>query len=190
MSTTTRLMTAEELLQMPDDGFSYELVEGELRQMAPAGYEHGKIAMRLSLPLARHVEENDLGDVCTAETGFLLKTNPDTVRAPDISFISRHRVNEVGDTKGYGRGAPDLAVEVISPSDKVSAVEEKVQEWLDAGCKLVWVVSPKLHTVTAYRSLTDIETLTENDSLDGGDVVPGFGYPVAALFVSGRGRRS
>ena len=158
--------------------------------MAPAGYEHGKIAMRLSLPLARHVAENDLGDVCTAETGFLIRTNPDTVRAPDISFVSRDRADEVGDTKSYGRGAPDLAVEVTSPSDKVDEVEEKVQEWLDAGCRMVWVVSPKLHTVTVYRSLTDIETLTENDSLDGSDVVPGFTYPLAALFASKRSRRS
>ena len=182
MSTTTHLMTAEELLAMPDDGFRYELVEGDLRQMSPAGHNHGRIAMRLAIPLGKFVADNNLGEVYAAETGFKLRTNPDTVRAPDVSFIRLERVQEIGETEGFWPGAPDLAVEVNSPGDTIREVEEKVEEWLNAGTSLVWVVSPKLHTVTAYRSLTDIVTLTERDMLDGGDVVPGFQYSVADLF--------
>ncbi|HEY0079139.1 MAG TPA: Uma2 family endonuclease [Pyrinomonadaceae bacterium] len=186
MSTTTQLMTAEDLLNMPDDGFRYELVKGELRRMSPSGYNHGKIAARLTGALIQYVEEHELGDVCAAETGFTVKTQPDTVRAPDVAFIRRERVEEVSNTKSYGRGVPDLAVEVVSPSDKAGAVEEKIQEWLESGVLLLWVISPKLHAVTVYRSSTDIKVLTENDTLDGEDVVPGFLYPVARLFAGKR----
>jgi Uma2 family endonuclease len=183
-STTTQLMTAEELFEMPDDNFRYELVKGELRKMSPAGHKHGRIAMRLSGPLHRYVEEKGLGEVYAAETGFLLASNPDTVRAPDIGFVRRERVDEVGDAGSYFPGAPDLAVEVTSPGDSIGEVEEKVQEWLEAGTPLVWVVSPKLRVVTVYRSRTDIKVLTENDMLDGVDVVPGFQHPIARLFSS------
>jgi Uma2 family endonuclease len=176
-------MTAEELLSLPDDGFRYELIEGELKQMSPAGHNHGRIIMRLAAPLARHAEENGLGEVYAAETGFLITTNPDTVRAPDIAFVKQERVDEVGETKSYWPGAPDLAVEVASPNDKVSEIKEKVKEWLEAGTPLVWVVSPKLHAVTVYRSLTDTVILTERDILDGGEIIPGFSYPIAKLFA-------
>jgi Uma2 family endonuclease len=168
---------------MPRDGFRYELVEGELRQMSPAGHNHGRIAIRLTAPLAQYVATHGLGEVYAAETGFKLKSNPDTVRAPDVSFIRQERVDEVGDTEGYWPGAPDLAVEVNSPGDRVGEVEEKVREWLNAGARLVWIISPKLRVVTVYRSLTDIVTLTEKDALDGGEVVPGFQFPVAKLFA-------
>lgn len=186
MSATTQLVTAEDLFNMPDDGFRYELVEGELRRMSPSGYSHGKIAARLTVILGYYVEEKELGDVCAAETGFTLATNPDTVRAPDVAFIRKERVREVSDTKSYGVGVPDLAVEVISPNDRVGKVEEKVNEWLEAGTPMVWIVSPKLRTVTVFRSRTDIKVLTENDTLDGEDVVPGFQYPVARLFTGKR----
>ncbi len=182
-STTTHLMTAEELLEMPDDSFRYELVKGELRKMSPAGHDHGRIAMSLAAPLYQYVKTRRLGEVYAAETGFKLYSDPDTVRAPDAAFIRQERVERVGNTKGYWVGPPDLAVEVMSPSDTVGEVEEKVQEWLEAGTGLVWVVSPKLRTITVYRSLTDITILTEKDTLDGGDVVPGFQYAVAELFT-------
>lgn len=183
MSTTATLMTAEELIRLPRGQFRYELIDGELKQMSPAGHNHGRIAMRLSAPLAFYVGEKGLGEVYAAETGYKLKSNPDTVRAPDLSFIEQKRVNEVGEAKGYFPGAPDLAVEVLSPEDTVSGVEQKVGEWLDAGSRLVWVVSPKMRTVTVYRSRTDIEILTEKDLLDGGSVVPGFEYPIRKLFT-------
>ncbi|MDQ3684622.1 MAG: Uma2 family endonuclease [Acidobacteriota bacterium] len=183
MTVTTQLMTAEDLLKLPQDGFRYELVEGDLRRMPPAGHEHGDVTMNLAAPLHRHVKSNGLGKVYAAETGFLLKRNPDTIRAPDVAFIRRERVEQVSKSTSYWPGAPDLVVEVVSPGDTVSRVEEKVQEWLKFGVRLVWIVSPKLRTVTAYRSLTDVVVLTEKDTLDGGDVVPGFQISVAEIFA-------
>ena len=183
MSTTATLMTAEDLIRLPRGQFRYELIDGALRQMSPAGHNHGRIVMRLAGPLAVYVGEKELGEVYAAETGYKLKSDPDTVRAPDLSFIEQRRVNQVGEAKGYWPGAPDLAVEVLSPEDTVIGVEQKVGEWLDAGCSLVWVVSPKMRTVTVYRSRTDIEVLTEKDSLDGGSVIPSFEYPIVKLFA-------
>src|SRR5882762_5279105 len=181
-ATLTKPVTADELLAMPDDGLCYELVKGELRMAPPPGFEHGKVTMNLAGPLYQHVKTNDLGVVFAAETGFKLESNPDTVRAPDVAFMRRDRVLETGRLAGYSSGAPDLAVEVLSPSDRTIEVEEKIAEWLEAGARMVWVVSPKLHTVTVYRSLTDIVTLTAKDTLDGADVVPGFQINIAEIF--------
>ncbi len=183
MSTELQLMTADELLALPRGEFRYELVDGELKKMSPAGQKHGRITVRLTEPLAKHVRAHQLGQVYAAETGFKLKSNPDTVRAADIAFVRRERLEILGETESYWPGAPDLAVEVNSPSDTVREVEKKVMEWLEFGSRLVWIVSSKLHTVTVYRSLTDIETLTEKDILDGGDVVPGFQISIAEIFA-------
>lgn len=184
MSTTeTKLMTADELLRIPKDGFRYELIEGELKRMSPAGHKHGEVAMNVAGPLHSHVKRNKLGKVYAAETGFKLKSNPDTVRAPGAAFIRQERVEAAIKAQGFWVGAPDLAVEVVSPGDTVSEVEDKVTEWLEAGASLVWIVSPKIKTVTVYLSLTDIVTLTEKDTLDGGEVVPGFQIPVAEIFA-------
>ena len=182
MTTQTRPITADDLLRMPDDGFRYELVEGNLREMAPAGHQHGRIAINVSMPLAQHVKANNLGVVYAAETGFKLASNPDTVRAPDVAFVRRERVESVGDSEGFWPGAPDLAVEVVSPGDSYTDVEEKVFDWLDAGTRLVIVANPRKRLVTVYRSLTEVVVLTEADVLDGGDVVPGFTMPVKDIF--------
>ena len=183
MSTTTQLMTADELLKLPRGRFRYELVKGELKTMAPAGEEHGVVIMNLAVPLGQHVKANNLGVVFGAETGFKLASNPDTVRAPDIAFITRERIEREGISKGYGVGAPDLAVEVLSPSDRDVDVKTKVAEWLASGARIVWVVSPKRRTVTVHRALKDIKVLAAQDELDGEDVVPGFRYRVAEIFV-------
>jgi Uma2 family endonuclease len=183
MAVVRREITAEELLRMPDDGFRYELVRGELRRMTPAGNVHGRIAMRVSWPLARHVEENRLGAVYAAETGFRIGRDPDTVRAPDVAFISQERLEAVGEVEGYWPGAPDLAVEVISPGDSYVEVEEKVFDWLDAGTRMVLTVNPRNRSVTVYRSLDDIAVLTERDVLHGGEVVPGFRLAVQEVFA-------
>ena len=183
MATAHQLVTAEELLRMPDDGYRYELVRGELRKMAPAGHLHGRIAINITTPLDRLCASAYFGIVYAAETGFKLASNPDVVRAPDVAFIRRDRVEEVGDVEGYWPGAPDLAVEVISPSDTYAEVQEKVFDWLEAGTKMVILVMPRKRAVTVYRSLTDIIMLTEHDMLDGGDVVPGWKLPVRELFV-------
>jgi len=183
MSTEVQLMTADELLAKPDDGFVYELIKGELIKVSPPpGHEHGLVAMNIAGPLYEYVKARKLGNVYAAETGFLLEQSPDTVRAADASFVSRTRIETAGPVEGYWVGVPDLAVEVLSPGDTVRRVEGKVAQWLEVGTRMVWVISPRLHTVTVYRSLRDIETLTENDTLDGGDVVPGFRISVSEIF--------
>jgi len=183
MSTEVKLMSADELLVLPENGFRYELVEGELKKMSLGEHDHGRVIIQLSVPLASHVREHRWGVVFAAGTGFKLTSTPDTVLAPDIAFVAQQRVDDVGDTPGYWLGPPDLAVEITSPTDTVYEVEGKVGEWLEVGTRAVWVVSPKLRNVTVYRSLTDISILTEKGTLDGGDVVPGFQIPVAEIFA-------
>ena len=183
-ATLTKPITAEQLLEMPDDGYRYELLKGELIMAPPPGSEHGEITMNLAAPLHRHVKTNNLGVVYAAETGFKLASDPDTVRAPDIAFVRRELIDQNDRVPGYLSGAPDLVVEVLSPSDTFGKVEGKVTQWLEAGAQTVWVVSPKLHTVTVYRALTDIVTLTEKDILDGDDVVPGFRINITEIFAS------
>ena len=182
MSTTIQPVTSEDLLRMPDDGFRYELVKGELRRMSPAGQKHGRIAMKVGTALDRHVTASNLGAVYAAETGFLISSDPDTVRAPDVAFVSQKRLDKVGAVEGYWPGAPDLVVEVISPNDTYSEVEEKVLEWLEAGSGIVVVVNPRKNVVTVYRSLTDIVVLTEKETVDAGDVLPGWTMHVKDIF--------
>ncbi|MDE0396410.1 MAG: Uma2 family endonuclease, partial [Candidatus Poribacteria bacterium] len=133
------LLTAEDLWKQPDDGYRYELVKGVIRRMPPAGFEHGIRSAKIGGRLNEHVEKHKLGSVCGAETGFKIAQNPDTVRAPDAAFVRQATIDERGISKGYWEGAPDLAVEVISPGDTYTEVAEKVDEWLNAGCALVWV---------------------------------------------------
>ncbi len=182
MATSIQILTAEDLERVPDDGFHYELVGGELRRMAPSGYTHGKVVVRLTWRLAQYVEGRGLGAVAAAETGFLISSNPDTVRAPDVAFISRQRLEAVGEVEGYWPGAPDLAVEVVSPSDTYAGVKEKVADWLAAGTRMVAVVDPRQRRVTVYRSLTEVLVLNQDDTLNGGEVVPGWTMPVSELF--------
>ena len=182
MATTTKLVTAEELLAMPDDGFRYQLVRGELVQMAPAGRVHGKRGNRVNVSLSSHVYENNLGETYLAETGFHLETDPDHVLAPDIAFVTKEREETFPDEDGYFPGPPDLAVEVISPSDRYTEVAEKVAEWLTAGTRMVVVVNSRNRTVQAHTP-EGVTELTEADTLDGGDVVPGWRLPVADIFA-------
>jgi Uma2 family endonuclease len=182
VSAATELLTAEDLLKKPRDGYRYELAKGELIKEPPAGNIHGKRTMRLGWRLAHHVEANELGAVFAAETGFRLATNPDTVRAPDVAFITRTRIEELGEFEGFWPGAPDLAVEVISPGDSYTEVNEKANEYLSAGATAVWVVDERRRTITVCRSLTDITILTEGDVLEGGDIIPGFSCAVAEVF--------
>ena len=183
MATQTRWATADDLARLPDDGFRYELVRGELRQMTPAGHYHGRIAARCTWRLAEHVEENDLGAVYAAETGFLLASDPDTVRAPDVAFVSRERLAAVSSTAGYFPGAPDLVVEVLSPSDSYSDVESKVVDWLRAGARVAIVADPQRRSLTVYRSLADIRILAVGDVLEIPDLVPGWRLAVADVFA-------
>lgn len=175
-------MTAGELLALPDDGKRRELVRGELREMTPAGAKHGRAAAALTVLLGQHVRAQQLGIVLAAETGFRISRNPDTVRAPDVSFVARERVPSAGPPDGYWELAPDLAVEVVSPNDTATEVQSKVQMWLDSEVRLVWVVYPDTRSVVAYESLKEISTFTAEDTLSGGEVVTGFECKVAEIF--------
>jgi Uma2 family endonuclease len=177
-----RPVTADELLRMPHDGLRRELVRGEVRVMTPAFRPHGKISLRIGGSLLLHVEAHGLGEAYDGQTGFRIASDPDTVLSPDASFVGRERLKVMGDAQGFIPGPPDLAVEVISPGDSSDEVEEKVFEWLSAGCRMVVTVNPKRRTATVYRSHSDIVHLTENDELDGGDVVPGWKLPLRDLF--------
>ena len=182
MVTTTRLMTAEELLNLPDDGFRYELVRGKLRKRLPAGQTQGKYASNIHISLGGYAKANRLGKSYIADTGYILATDPDHVLAPDFAFISNERLREIGESDGFAQGAPDVAVEVISPNDRYTEVEEKVEDWLNAGCRAVIVVNPRRRTVNLHRSPTEVTILTESDTLELGDIVPGWRMPVEDIF--------
>jgi len=182
MQIQARLITAEELLRMHSDGSRCELVRGELRKIAPAGYEHGGIIMNISTPLDQYVRANNLGRVYAAETGFVISSDPDTVRAPDVAFVTLDRIPAERPSRGYFPGAPDMAIEVVSPGDTFAEVEEKVLDWLSAGTRMVVTVNPRSRIVTVYRSLTGIVALTTQDTLQGADIVPGWSIPVAEIF--------
>lgn len=172
-------MTAEELLAMPDDGFHhYELVKGELLTMSPAGYEHGTIAALVAGSLVQHVKKHKLGRVAVAQAGYVLERDPDTVREPDISFVAAERDLR---TREFFPGAPDLAVEVLSPSDRATAVNAKVRQYLAAGTRMVVVIEPEKQSATIHTP-TATTRLNSDDSLFGGEVVPGWSLPLRELF--------
>ena len=178
VETPPRLMTADELLAMPDDGIRHELVQGELIAMSPAGAEHGEVAARLHVSLGSHVRRLKLGETFIADTGFWLSRGPDTVRAPDVSFVRSERL--VG-TEHFFPGAPDVAIEVTSPSDTYTEVDEKVAAYIAAGARMVIVVNPRAHTATVTTP-TGTQRLTIDDTLEGGDVVPDWSLPLRELF--------
>ena len=151
--------------------------------MSPAGSIHGDLALNLGARIRIYAEDHNLGRSFAAETGFLLEISPDTVRAPDVSFVRTERLPAEGLPKSYFPGAPDLAVEVVSPNDRASDVQEKVQEWLRHGTLLVWVVEPESQTVIVYRSDGSATVLQKGGELDGEDVLPGFSYSLDRLFA-------
>ena len=181
MSTKT-LLTSEDLWKIVADGSRYELSGGELVPMTPVGWRHGSIVIRLGRWLDQHVDQKGLGVVST-EVGFRLTRNPDTVRAPDVAFVARSRIPKGSLPEKFVDFPPDLAVEVLSPEDTASEVLRKVEEYLAAGVRLVWVVDPATQRVTIYRSLQDVKILTTEQELDGGAVLPGFRAKVAELFA-------
>lgn len=149
--------------------------------MSPAGFDHGRLASRIVAALENHATPRGLGVVTTAEAGFQVAHDPDTVWAPDVAFVRAERIPPSG-VKGFFQGAPDLAVEVISPSDRPSEVAGKVQDWLRAGCSMVWVIDPEKRAVTVHRSSNEVAVLASADALSGSDLLPGFSMRVADIF--------
>jgi Uma2 family endonuclease len=150
--------------------------------MSPSGSLHGIVSMRLGALLAVYIDQHHLGHSFGAETGFVLSRDPDTVRAPDFAFVRTERIPESGPTERFFAGAPDFAAEILSPSDPALEVEQKVQEYLAAGTQLVWVVNPRLKTVTVYDQSSTARLYRAADTLAGGPVLPGLELPIARLF--------
>ena len=174
------ITTADELLRAGDIG-RCELIAGELRMMMAPGFEHGRVTVNLATPLTLHVKSHALGTVVAAETGFLLARDPDTVRAPDIAFVRSERIHAT--ELGYFPGAPDLVVEVLSPTDRPGYVREKVAEWLESGALAVWVVDPRERTVTVHEAGKHPSVLGDTGTLSGGDLLPGFEFAVSEIFA-------
>lgn len=182
MTTSVQLLTADDLWNRPDDGNRHELVRGEIRTMAPAGFEHGDIGMTIGVLLAGYLRGKSLGRVVGADTGFILSRDPDTVRAPDCAFVSAERLQGRDLPKKFFPGAPDLAVEVISPSDKAEELEEKTADYFQAGTKLVWIINPRLRTVTVRRPDDTAVILRESDTITADDLIPGFACQIREIF--------
>lgn len=181
-ATSTALMTAEELMQLPDDGFRYELISGELEKMPPPGPPHGRIAFRLAVCLGQFILDHELGEGFANDTGFKLTSKPDTVLAPDFAFVSNETYVEGIKTEGYWPGPPDLAVEVLSPSDRPGKVKQKISRWLSFGTTQVWIVDPKHNSITIYRSEADVTTFSGSDYLEAPDLFPGFRISLDKIF--------
>ena len=167
---------------MPDDGHKYELEAGMLVAEPLPGFRHGRVLAAMAELLRAHVRRNRLGVVLAGDPGFILARNPDTVRGPDVAFVSSARLRAGDDTARAFAGAPDLAVEVLSPSNSRAAMHAKVADYLVAGTRRVWVVDPEAQTVSIYASLLEPEVLSDVDMLDGGDVIPGFAVKVGEIF--------
>jgi Uma2 family endonuclease len=182
MSTAATPTTAKQLAALPDDGKRYELVCGELKMMSPAGGLHGRVAMRIGSMLEQHVRTNRLGEVFAAETGFLLSTDPDTVRAPDAAFVTTDNFKGLDEVRGFLPVAPDLVVEVVSPNDSSSDVEEKANSWIRFGVRLVLVVDPANRSIRAYREQASINVYFDGDHVDAVDVVHGWKFAVNDVF--------
>lgn len=180
--TTTKLLTAEDLYQFEGDSNRYDLIRGELIQMSPAGGEHGELASTINGFLWVHVRERRLGKTYGAETGFILARDPDVVLAPDAAFIHAGRISTEMDQTRFLEIAPDLVVEIISPSDLARDVQTKVRTYLAHGVRLVWVVEPRQQYVTVYTADGSARFITYEEDLDGGDVLPDFLVPLSEIF--------
>jgi Uma2 family endonuclease len=181
MATVKSPATIEDLERLVDSECRYDLIRGELIEMAPAGGAHGEIAAGIIGRLGNHVTANQLGRVYTSETGFVLARQPDVVLASDAAFISSDRVPER--QCGFYEIAPDLTIEIMPLDDSFRYLRGKVMEYLDAGVRLVWIVDPERQTITTYEADRTARILTINDTLDSGDVLPGLSVPVADIFA-------
>jgi len=174
------LQTAEDLLRFREPGKTAELVRGVLIVREPPGTGHGGRAARLTVRVGAFVEQHDLGAVFAQDTGFKIARDPDTVRAPDVAFVARHRLSHIAD-EGYAPIAPDWVAEILSPGDRPGEVLEKVGQWLSAGVRLVWVIDPRGPHARIYRPDGTVSTLGRDAELDGEDVLPGFRCPLRDL---------
>jgi Uma2 family endonuclease len=180
---TMRPMTAEQFARLPEDkSYRDELIRGKIcvREPGPPGYTHGGVDARIGYVLFGFVNPRRLGKVMH-NVGFVFERNPDTVCGPDVSFVAADRLNILG-LRSYPDGAPDLAVEILSPSNTKKDTQEHVALYLRTGSRLVWIVDPKLRTITVHRPNEEPIVLGVDDDLTGGNVLPGFQCRVAYVF--------
>lgn len=178
---TTKLTTIEDLWEITEPG-RYDVIDGDLYQMPPAGGEHGEIEMTIGALLWQFVRHHRLGKVYSGDTGFILSRDPLVWLSPDAAFVRADRLPPPEERAGFLPLAPDLAVEIVSPSDRPALVSRKVQEYLRAGTRLVWVVEPRTRTITIHRLDQPASVYTATDEIDAGDILPGFRVAVTDLF--------
>ena len=181
-SFESELLTADDLLRIHLPDKSAELVRGALIVREPPSTEHGRIQSNLSYFVTRHVRENRLGLVFGQDTGFMIQSNPDTVRGADVAFLRHERATGLP-RRGYAALAPDLVVEILSPDDRPAAYLAKVAEWLGAGTALVWVIDPQRQHGLAYRADGSLTIIAADGQLDGESVLPGFSCPLAEVLA-------
>ena len=180
--TTEKLLTADDLLELHGKGVRGELIRGVFCETMSAGTRHGKIVMKFGFLLGSVVFPRRLGTLVGSDSGVLLERDPDTVREPDIAYFSTEKIPLDEDVPGYAEVVPDLVVEIVSPSDSWQEVQEKARMWLDFGVPLVWVGYPSRREVEVFSTGGVVFTLTEYDTLDGGDALPGFSCRVSEIF--------
>ena len=178
----TKLLTAEDLLRLSSQGVRGELIRGVLYETMPTGHEHGRILVNLGAELRLFTKPHRLGTVVGGDVGVWLERNPDTVRAPDLAFFSSEKAQPQEIVVGYAEVVPDLVVEIVSPNDTPREVREKAEMWLAFGVGLAWVINPDTRTIDVHRRGHPILTLTDQDALDGLDILPGFTCPVSDIF--------
>ena len=181
-TTQTQLLTADDLLRLYSKGVRGELIRGELCETMPSSGKHGEVVVNLVIPMGSHIKSRRLGRLAASDSGVLLERDPDTVREPDIAYISAERLPLDVEVTGYYEVAPDLVVEVVSPGDSAREVMDKALMWLSYGTRMVWAVNPESRTVDVYRPGERTVTLGVDDALDGLDVLPGFACPVSDIF--------
>jgi Uma2 family endonuclease len=183
MTVEKALMTAEELFWLPSGTCRHELLDGVLVTLPLSGARHGYLLGRIAVLLIRHVDTRDRGVVLAGETGIVLRRNPDRVRAPDVCFVAADRLPPEDVPDWFLELMPDLIVEIVSPSDTAAGVQQKTEEWLQAGVRLVWTVYPETRTVAVSQNVESNRILDDSDTLTGEPVLPEFSVPVAALFA-------
>ena len=181
-TTKAKLLTAADLLRLDSKGIRGELIRGLLHKTMPAGIEHDGIVINLCWLLGTFNKPRRLGSLMASDTGIILERNPDTVREPDIAFISAAKMPLGIDVPGHSEAIPDLVVEIASPNDSRREVGAKVQMWLSYGVRLVWAVFPATRTVESHPQRGAPTLLTEADALDGGTVLPGFTCKLSDIF--------
>jgi Uma2 family endonuclease len=177
-----RLMSAAEF-ERAYMGMRAELWRGEVRAYMPASRRHGRVASNINTAINYHSKQHHLGEVHAAETGFVVRTPAgESVLAPDAAFIRKERIPPDLPEEGFCPVVPDLVVEVLSPSESLATEQEKAREWLTGGATLVWLIDPQRRVVEVWRREGLTQTLGDDDTLSGEEVLPGFAFPVRELW--------